>query len=43
MDDVRYGLPFGLLGRLVNRLMVSRDVAKIFDYRAEKIREFFPV
>lgn len=42
-DTVRYGLSFGLAGQLVNRLLVSRDVGEIFDYRAEKIREFFPV
>ncbi len=41
-DRVRYGLSFGLVGQFVNHLLVSRDVAEIFDYRAERIREFFP-
>lgn len=41
-DQVRYSLPFGPLGYLVHRLMVARDVASIFDYRARKIREIFP-
>jgi hypothetical protein len=41
-DMVRYALPFGPLGRVVNHLMVARDVAEIFDYRERKIREAFP-
>jgi ligand-binding SRPBCC domain-containing protein len=41
-DSIRYALPFGPLGRLVNRLMVARDVAMIFDYREQKVREIFP-
>jgi len=38
-DDVEYALPFGILGRIVNRLQVSRDLARIFDYRTEQVRE----
>jgi len=41
-DDVEYALPFGLLGRIANRLQVAGDVAKIFDYRERRIRELFP-
>jgi ligand-binding SRPBCC domain-containing protein len=41
-DTVRYALPFGLLGRLVHRLQVSRDLARIFDYRAQQVRALFP-
>jgi len=41
-DDVEYALPFGLLGRIANRLQVAGDVAKIFDYRERTIRELFP-
>ena len=36
-DLVRYSLPFGPLGRLVNALQVRRDVERIFDYRRERI------
>ncbi|MBJ7609066.1 MAG: hypothetical protein JF887_06500 [Candidatus Dormibacteraeota bacterium] len=31
-------LPFGSLGDLVNRVMVRRDLERIFDYRREAIR-----
>jgi hypothetical protein len=38
-DVVRYRLPFGLLGRIVNALKVRSDVEKIFAYRNRKISE----
>ena len=38
-DVVNYALPFGPLGRLANWLQVSRDIAKIFDYRAQCVKE----
>jgi len=41
-DVVRYALPLGPLGQLAHWLMVKRDVATIFDYRAMKIGELFP-
>jgi ligand-binding SRPBCC domain-containing protein len=37
-DVVRYAVGFGLLGALANALVVRRDVEKIFDYRAERVR-----
>jgi len=30
-DTVEYALPLGLLGRLVHRLQVARDLSRIFD------------
>jgi ligand-binding SRPBCC domain-containing protein len=32
-DTVRYALPFGPLGALAHRLLVRRDLDRIFDYR----------
>ena len=32
-DTVRYALPFGPLGSLANRLLVRRDLDRIFDFR----------
>ena len=40
-DVVRYRLPLGAIGRLVNALKVRRDVERIFDYRTQRIREIF--
>ena len=40
-DTVRYALPFGILGQAANRVMVARDVAQIFAYRGQRIREMF--
>jgi ligand-binding SRPBCC domain-containing protein len=36
-DVVRYELPLGALGELARRLFVARDVAAIFDYRAQRV------
>jgi ligand-binding SRPBCC domain-containing protein len=40
-DHVEYELPFGIIGRLVNRLQVSRDLAKVFDYRSDQVLRIF--
>ena len=40
-DVVHYRLPFGPLGRLVNLLVVKRDVQRIFEYRNRRIAEIF--
>lgn len=34
-DTVSYELPFGVLGRLVNRLFVSRDIDRLFAFRQQ--------
>ena len=41
MDEVRYGLPFGPLGRLAHALVVRRELEKIFGYRERVIGEIF--
>lgn len=38
-DLVRYRIGFGALGRLADRMLVRRDLAAIFDHRAERVRE----
>jgi ligand-binding SRPBCC domain-containing protein len=40
-DRVRYALPLGLLGTLMHRLVVRRNLETLFDYRARKIGEIF--
>ena|SRR5437868_7237930 len=40
-DTVHYALPFGVLGRLVHRLQMARDLARIFDYRAHQVQALF--
>jgi ligand-binding SRPBCC domain-containing protein len=36
-DTVHYALPYGPLGEIARRLFVARDLATIFDYRAERL------
>jgi hypothetical protein len=41
VDNVRYSLPFGLLGRAIHTLTVRRNVEEIFAYRQGKVRALF--
>jgi ligand-binding SRPBCC domain-containing protein len=41
-DEVTYALPLGWFGRLAHRLFVRRDLETIFDYRQQRMAEFFP-
>jgi ligand-binding SRPBCC domain-containing protein len=36
-DTVRYALPFGPLGAVAHRLLVQRDLARIFDFRQAEV------
>ena len=38
VDTVEYELPFGPVGRLAHTIQVARDLGRIFDYRADRIR-----
>jgi ligand-binding SRPBCC domain-containing protein len=40
-DIVHYRLPFGLLGNLAHRLLVKKELQKIFAHRYQKIVELF--
>ena len=40
-DRVVYGVPFGIIGRLVHYLYIKRDLKKIFTYRKNKIEQIF--
>jgi len=40
-DIVSYVVPFGLLGRIANSLMVRKKIEEIFDFRYEKVEELF--
>ena len=37
LDDVRYALPLGPLGRLAHAALVRRDLERIFDFRREAV------
>ncbi len=40
-DEVNYGMPFGLLGRLVHWIFVGREVNAIFAHRYQVLEERF--
>ena len=41
IDDVRYSLPFGPLGRMVHALWVRHELRRVFDHRERVIGEMF--
>lgn len=41
VDEVRYIMPYGLLGRLAHALMVGPDLQEIFDYREMAVEKLF--
>ena len=38
-DTVRYALPLGPLGEAARRLVVARDLERIFDFRRDRVAE----
>ena len=41
VDKVKYSIPFGLLGRIINYLWVKKDLEAIFNYRSKTIKQIF--
>ncbi len=41
-DIVNYAIPLGFLGRMMNSIIISNEIEKIFSYREKKIKELFP-
>lgn len=41
VDIIHYQLPLGIIGDLMNKLIVARKLKHIFDFRYQKIEEIF--
>jgi ligand-binding SRPBCC domain-containing protein len=41
-DEISYAIPFGILGRIVNSMIVEKQLNYIFNYRSEQIKSIFP-
>lgn len=41
-DDIHYKIPMGPIGRLANKLFISKKLEQIFEYRKKKLDELFP-
>jgi ligand-binding SRPBCC domain-containing protein len=42
-DEVNYAIPFGIVGRLANRVFVAGQLNGIFDYRTHELSSIFPM
>jgi ligand-binding SRPBCC domain-containing protein len=42
-DEISYAVPFGVLGRIANWMLVEKQITSIFKYRTERIKSLFPV
>jgi len=40
-DILHYGVPLGILGQMVNGIMISQRIDHIFEYRQDVIKEIF--
>jgi len=41
IDTISYVMPFGILGQIVNKVLVKKDLDKIFKYRQKAIIKYF--
>jgi len=41
-DIVNYAIPFGIMGRLANRLFVEHQLNAIFEFRSQAVARYFP-
>mgnify|MGYP003732865653 CR=1 FL=1 len=40
-DIVSYAVPFGFIGRMVNRFIISKKIKEIFSFRSQKLEQLF--
>jgi ligand-binding SRPBCC domain-containing protein len=41
-DIVHYGIPLGILGQMVNSLLVKKQLHDIFSFRAQAVEKIWP-
>ncbi len=40
-DMLTYAIPYGIIGRLANKILVEKEIKAIFAYREEQIEKLF--
>lgn len=40
-DDIRYAIPYGLIGRIANAVFVERQLNAIFEFRSRAVSNYF--
>lgn len=43
VDNLTYAIPYGVIGRIANKILVAKEVQKIFTYREKAINDLFGV
>ncbi|UII32360.1 SRPBCC family protein [Fulvivirga ulvae] len=41
VDEVNYAIPYGIIGRMANRIFVGKEVKTIFDHRYKVLQDYF--
>jgi ligand-binding SRPBCC domain-containing protein len=41
IDIIDYAIPMGVLGRLMNSILISSEIENIFSFREKKIKELY--
>jgi hypothetical protein len=39
-DVVTYSVPFGIMGRILNELVISKKIKSIFDFRTAALKKY---
>ena len=42
-DLLNYAIPYGIIGRLANEILVAKQIRQIFDYRNKEVNKLFGV
>ena len=42
-DILTYAMPYGIIGRLANKILVEKEIKKIFAYRETEVKKLFGV
>ena len=42
-DTVHYGVPTGIFGKFIRELFIKQQLERIFDYRADRLKQIVPI
>jgi ligand-binding SRPBCC domain-containing protein len=42
-DQLNYAIPYGIIGRFANKILVEKQIKAVFDYRTKEVNKLFGV